>query len=99
MPLTTAGPAPFNDPPCAVNPFVVVNSWSVSKSQMIVPLRESYARRCPSSEPASTTPPTMVGGAICAALQPYSLTHAGLGGAAYQTFFPVASSRANKPPP
>ena len=89
MPLTTVGPAPFRDPPCAFNPFVVEKDWLVLNSQMILPVRASYARRYPSSDPANTTPAIAVGGAIFAALQPKVVVQAGFGGGANQTFFPV----------
>src|SRR5262252_5384317 len=99
MPPATDGPMDVNAPPRASMPSTVLKSCNESKSQMIVPFCESYARRWPSFEAEKTTPGRTVTGDIAEALQPGILTHGGLGGGVCQMILPVGILSANRPPP
>ena len=99
IPPTIVGPVPLIAPPLALIPFTVMKSCSVSKSQMILPLAVSYPRKCPSSEPANTTPGIKLVAPGCAALHPLVAKQAGAGAGVVHRIFPLAISTATTPPP
>src|SRR5262245_35345756 len=93
-----AGPAASIDPPFAGTLFTVLKSFAVLKSQMMLPSAVEYARRWPSTDPENTTPGITDAGADCAPVQPRPPAHSSLGAGACQTFSPVASFTATRPP-
>src|SRR5450631_3716872 len=99
MPSTMVGPVELKEPPVAGIPLVVGNDCTASKSQMILPLLVSKARRWPSIDPENTTPSIALGGANWAELQPGLARHPGAGGGVCHRTLPVAASIANMPPP
>src|SRR6266481_3215894 len=99
MPSATVGPVELNEPPFALIPLVVGNVPVASKSQMILPVAISYARKCPSIDPANTAPSIRLGGASCAAEHPGVPMHAGFGAGVFHKILPDAASMANSPPP
>src|ERR1700733_13657758 len=94
----TVGPPPLIDPPCAVTPFTVGNTGSVSKSHKILPSATAYARRWPSIPPEKTTSFAAVTAASCPPLQPGLPSQGVLGGIVFHKILPVRISIAANPP-
>src|SRR5262249_13691490 len=98
IPPATTGAGPFIEPPRALTPFSVWNSWLLSYSQTIDPSFVENARTAPSIDGENTTPGMTVIAADCAPLQPRPALHFTGGGGVNHARSPVASLTAWRPP-
>src|SRR5438876_10772562 len=96
MPPTTVGPALLVEPPFALTPFTVWNSFDVSYSQMTLASFAEIACNRPSQVDEKRTPGMTVTAAPCDGRHCFRFSQAG--GGIDQIVLPVLISNADIPP-